>query len=1129
MDQQKIFLSNRTECLFQSFKKYLFAGSHPLSKRLIIVPSAAMKSWLIMQMAQDPEMTIAAGIEVGFLEPTIQKLGVCREPSELNLALALETTIIDLIHQFPDLEPSMQTHWKPLIDHVATHPKRITPLASSLAKYFLDYGRYGGEMLAQWKLDKNPGWQEMLWTSMVDLFSAWNFPYNKLSSFELGSDWEPEDLQIHLFGLSYLSPIHHRFFCQIADRVPVHYYLFSPCQQFWGDLLSDREGVRLKKYWMKQEVSDQQQTALENFLSDRNPLLANFGRLGREMFNQLESSQGAIYEHYALPAAILEDEAYTDLISPDLDLEISQHPLTLLQAIQSDIVLLRNPDDQKKVEFSGFDQTIQIHGAPKPAREVQVVYDIILSILDKHGPDSDHPIAPADIVIMASDPDVYSPYIRNTFGSPESCLSVSLIDGQPATERLLIKGFLQLIHLPFGRWEITSLVGLLGLTAFQKKHQFSLEDIDVIIAWIENADIRWGGDSEHRDELLQRDHCPRGMIEESWHGTWEHGLGILLEGIALKQQSPHLGGVFTPLDGVESTQCELFGKVLHLIRSLLVDLKPLSDGSSLSLKDWVNYLKCVFESYFSFDDDLEAVQLLHEHLDAFKPPIETNLDSHTFSFSSISYHLDLSLQRSSGSVKSSNFQSISFCSFLPMRAVPAKVIILMGMAEGLFPRSNQISSLNLMNHSPGCDYVPSQVDFDRYLFLESLLSARNYFIATYPSQSPGESQQQLPSLLLRELLNYIEKFSLEIAKECLVLHSLVPFHYSYFSPESHFKSYSYSHYLAALSHYQPHKEPIKSFLSTFTHLPSEFNKQDGIVDVTLNDLSRLVKNPLKDYCNRVLNLYLDSAESRRYQEHEDLLITPIHQSAIRKEGVCSEFKDVLKHAENSGKLPRGPFKGLEIERLQNEINEYCTHLQACGIDQSAMFSIEFNKRYSEPIYENSCWYLPPLTMRSDSFGQVCLTGRLERVSSGGLILLSDDKIEKAIEAWPELLILGSLVKAYSLPIATQIVFAKNGKIKELDFADPVTLLTHLLEYYFKCQHTISPLLPDWIKPILNGSVNDIEKKLFIATGDGFEPVYNEYLKWFARNSTELDIDATFANWQSTAKHLFVDMSKAWYG
>lgn len=1138
MSSLTVYYSNRTEVLFEDFKENLYANSHPLSKRLVIVPSSAMKSWLINQMAKDSDLGIAAGMEMGFLEPSLSKLhsllnNSCQstsssyEPSPLELALALESEITNIADSS---HPSPQ--WSQLCRYLGPNSlrrdKRIGALAAQLASLFLNYGIYAGEMLKAWQRSALADWQGLLWQKMEEIFKTWDYPLRKFNHINISTDFTDRDLQVHLFGLSHIPPITHRFLEKISAHIPVNYYMLSPCQKFWSDILSDRESQRLQRYWKVSNASENEQHKLEEFLQDRNPLLANLGRLGREMASQIESSEAAIYEKYALPESVLSYPQYQEEMTSEISLQKSTTSLTLLQAVQADIALLRDPASQEKIAFDLYDQSLQVHAAAKPMREVQIVYDSLMALIEKHQQDND-PILPGDIFVMAPDIVAYAPWIRSVFQSPDSLLDIHLIDKQLPGQHPLILAYRHLIQLPLGRWDIGSIIQLLEYPAFQLRHGLKVEEISLVLRWIKEAGVRWGKDAAHRNELLKRDHCEKEM-GESWSGTWEHGLGRLLEGLAMVPDDSSEAGEFYPIEGIETSQGEILGKVLSLLRSLMIDLKPLIDQSRLTLREWSMYLKCLCDAYLRTDGEFaDSYKLLLDQFASFGR-VHENLQEESYPFHSIQRHLVGMWEQSTASQRESNSNVVRFSSLLPMRTIPAKVVVLMGMNDGAFPRSDQASSLNLLLESRNADYFPSRVDADRYVFLEALLSARQYFLLTYTSQEAGEPKECLPSLLVSELMNYVDKSYLlpegKISDHCIYRHPFYPFHKAYFTEGSRFKSYFQCYYNAALTYYHAEKQLPHTFLPAFSLQSNDALTEPQEVVIDLADLIAFIKNPIKTYLNKSMGIYLEKEESRHLKKDEELLISRLESSKLMREASFISPMGIFQRAEKMGVLPQGPFRAIEKQRMAREVDTLKSNLLRQGINIDQVFSLECSERYKTPIREDNVWHLPPLEMEISSGKTVRIVGRLETVSMQGLLVHADDEMTEAIKIWPTLLFFCCLKQRYALPIESRLIFIKGKKgAKEMAFDEPSKLFVQLLDYYFK--GGISPLMPEWVAPLLKGDGDHLQKAV-LGGEEEFRPIYDEYLKWLRRSSPGIDLQENMEYWQQEAKSLFATMNAAWY-
>lgn len=1152
-----LHFSNRIEQLYQVFKECLFTSSHPLTKRVVIVPSAAMRSWLMLQMAEDPALGIFAGMEIRLLEPTIDHLVDIlsiqttksvhvSEPSEWELALALEETMVKAAVDFHSSAGSLHHKWLPLIQYLGIcrdHEKkisrriskRIRELASVLGNLFCEYGLYGGQMIAEW--GENPSsWQFLLWQQMEFVFGEWNYPIKKLKSFEINPLLCSNDIQVHLFGLSFLAPLHQKFFKKIAARLPVCYYLISPCQKFWGDTLSDKESMQLENYWTKQGAKTSSLEALEIFLRDRNPLLANFGRLGREMSMQIESMDGHSTEIYALPKSIFQEPSYSELISDEVLQEEIKSPLTLLEAVQADIALLRTPEVQNQILFKGYDQTIQVHAAPKKSREIQVIYDALISIIDRHSVGA-CPILARDIVVMAPNIKEYAPFIRCVFESPESQLEMQLMDVEGPSHYLLIQEFLHLLSLNSGRWEASALLQLFDYTSFCARHRLTREDVSVIQQWVKEAVICWGKDPQHRREIFERDYPFKEPYEEAVIGTWEYGLGRLLERLVIFNRLPSENGptTFRPLNCIEASQGDLLGVFIHLIRSIAVDLQPLIDGTLLSLEDWSIYLTCLLEAYFlpCTEEDMEGEKILKELINRFEKASK-KLPQSKYSFETISGHLLALLKAEKTNYKESNLNAVRFSSLLSMRAVPAKVIVLMGLGEGLFPRMEQINSLNLLLEDLKADYYPTTADCDRYNFLESILSARQYFIMSYVCQEPGNSQAQAPSLLVKELISYLDhsyrinhnQILEKPSKFCLYNHPLIPFHESYFSDTSVFKSYSRNNYLAALSYYGLEKRAKDAFLPEFVEAIHDQEDFQDSTTIDIKDLLAYSKNPLKVYLNKTLGIYLNKEQDRAIRDEEDLFLSDLNASILSRQGLFGSESLLLDEAEKSGQLPQGSFKVIGKERIKREIDQYSENLKTLAISLNEIFSIEFTEKSLAPQFFEGVWKVPAIILHVPKIGAVKIKGRLDNICKKGLILFSKQEAKKILEIWPACLILCWLIEEYDLEIASQVIFVKGDKVKTAEMnpngkqISAIKSLETYLEYYMKAKIRPSPLSPKLIPSILSGEADELKEAFKENVDDEFQPQSDQYLMWLARNSPNAELESTLDYWQATAQNLF---------
>lgn len=1094
-----ICLSNRVECLLDDFKHRIFKGNaHPLTRRLVIVSSPAIKSWLMLQLAKDPTLGIAAGLEVRYLDEAIEKLrgefspDACRVPSLLELEVLLELHLKAIV-----TEEHHDEIWKPLFDYLQVNPgallskkseRRLGALASSMASLFNLYGKYGSRLIEEWK--NRAGWQEALWQRIFHKNSQWTYLYKTL-----GAPFQvvPDGFEIHLFSVSHIPPLYHRYLERFADHVPFCRYVLSPCQYYWSDIRSDKEVRRLAEYWKGKGAAEGERESLEEILRDCNPLLANFGRIGREMAVLIENFSGQTHDYYTLPESIKSHPELNALVDFSTQTYPSQDPLTLLEAIQADMLLLRNPETGK-LNFEYFDESIQVHSSCNRMREVEDLYDLIAGILVKHSSDAE-PILPEDVIVMAPDISEYEPFIRMVFDSPESQISAHVMDICSPSQGTLAQAFNLLLSLAESRWSSADVMQLFECKAFQEKQGLHPEEIEQFRDWVQNAGICWGYSQKHKQVILERDHGEWGSIEQNNSNTWERGFELLLHGMVDD----------TAEIEVSAAKGEVLGKFLYLIESLKCDLKPLEDGSELNLSEWASILRHLRDNYFPLEDNAleEALNAIHR--------IAKIFDHGRFPFSSIRRYMSSLLDRYMTNYRESRLNTATFCSMLPMRSIPAKVIVLLGMQEGNYPRSNGSIALNMMAGSNKADFYPSQTDFDRYLFLEALLSARKYFIMSYLRFSANDFKEQMPSLVVAELLKYCDRaFQVGgnlLSSKCLYTHPYQSFDSTYFKRGSSLRSYSKARFKDASIYYQLDKKKSFSFLPSFQFL-SPKPPQENIY-LNLSELASFAKNPLKLYFNKRLGIYLRDGEERTLKSDESLLPSRLDYHLWKFVSLKMPFEDLLLKQN----FPKNVFGKVAIESLKEKIDGLKTNLASVDVDPKDFVRFELSEHHKTAICDNTgLWCFPPLRFKMES-AEINIVGKIDCATPQGLLEhVENDK--DVFKIWPNFLAYRCLVSKHNLPFKTDLLFIKKGISKAAPSHDPELEMKRYLEYYHAGLERPSPLLPEWISSILKN------EPLKISSEER-----NIYIKWLLRYSNLTD---NVNDWRSIADAIFGHPWHAWF-
>jgi len=1094
-----VSFSNRVERLYDFLKARLFSGTAPFARRLVIVPSPAMKEWLMLRLARDPEVGVAAGVEVRYLEEGFSLLyrlfgGEELFPSRLELALKIEEQVRKRLKEPPT--PA----WEPIFRYLKPplnrrSERRLSSLSQKLADLFREYGKYGGRMLENFP----GGFQKELWEALFS--GSWSFPYRAW----LSLDPQPlkREAQLHFFAISYLSSLQQQFLMKLSAQLPVRYYLLSPCLAFWSDIRSERESSRLRHYLKKRGIKEAQLQELEEYLRDCNPLLANYGKLGREMARQVENSAPETAESYVVDGEIGKIEAYRELVAGEAVSEKKGAP-TLLSTLQSDMLLLRNPDTTPKAPIADGDRSVQVHASASERREIENLYNSLLAIIDKER------ISPGDIIVMAPDIMQYEPYIKAVFGSGESRLDCQIMDLSVPSQDPAVQGFLHLLSLPETRWEASALLELFECPAFRKKQPFSEEELATVREWVGKGGILWGMDASHRAELLKRDHGGRTPLDKSAAGTWEHGKSRLLAALIYGEEETL---ETAPAEGVSPSDAELLGRFIALVRELYQSLRPIASGGKRGIAEWAEFLEGLLERYFLREDE-KIKKLFVQIFDEMRRAARS-VGAAPFPFSTVRRHLKEALDSEQVSYREGHLHAVRFCSLLPMRAIPARAVALIGMNEGAFPRSEGAVSLDLLQSCEEADYCPSRSDYDRYLFLEALLSAREYFILSYVGYSYSDAQALPPSLLVAELLSYIGRSCTLDPEKIVACHPASGFDKRCFTE----KNYSERRYKEAIAFYQKERRAPYCFIPSFSLIQE--GEPEEVYD--LKKLRAFARNPLSTFFNEHLGIYLVRQEERKVRDEENFVLSNLEASLLYKKAATATFEEIVREAERSGKLPFGLFKKSALKKLKAEVEKIKQNLEAAAVDPAGIFEIEFSDRVGAPEKTESGWRLPALSVDGAK-----IVGKVEQGSRRGLIAHQKKELEHAVKQLPEYLALRLAVRKYSLPVDEEALIltrSEKGAKKAPLTEDPEATFKNLLRLYRISAANPSPLFPKAVETFLSTGPEQLEEKL----REKLSAInYNDYLARSVTDENRQTVALHSSQWKREAEKLFSSLYREWY-
>ncbi len=780
----------------------------------------------------------------------------------------------------------------PLRAYLSDRPDiKAFQIAKKIADVFDQYIIFRPSMLNDWENGilsnerTDEKWQAGLWKRLVKDTG----PIHRAHLIEnfydrLGKDPETAKVlpeRIEIFGISALPPFHINFFSKISTYTEVNLFLLNPCRQYWGDIMSQKEESRLKRKGIDPE---------EAYITRGHPLLSSLGRSGREFFDML-----------------------TDIGCPEEPLFKNMNKKTMLSCLQSHILNLEHQD--KKILIKKDDASIQLHSCHSPMREIEVLHDRILFMLEQ-----DKNLKPHDIIVMTPDINTYSPFIKAVFDSPEnenrkipfSISDVSLLSGNS-----IINTFLSLIDISRGRFGVTEVIPILESPAVRKKFSFSETDFSLIKSWLEKTRIRWGIDSKNRSNL---------GLPPTDENTWQSGLDRLLLGYAMPGQGRDMFEGILPFDDIEGSGAQTLGRFIRFTEALFSLSKTFSTAKTL--QQWSSSLLKILNTFFNPDDEsIQKMRSLTEAIFELENIQKLSGFKESLSLEVIREHLKTILRQKSSS---SGFMvgSVTFCSMEASRSMPARVICIIGMNDGTFPGLTYKPGFNLISTKPKpCD--PSSKNEDRYLFLETLISAEDKLYISYIGQHVRDNSIIPPSVIISELMDCLEETFIlpekELRRYLLTKHPLQPFSPFYFEKGSHLYSYS-AEYLKCAETLSENINTDTAFIENSLPLPEEEFKT-----VDIRDLSNFFANPSRFLLQNRLNLSLEIQEES-FEDRENFTLKGLERYAVDQAlltGLSAGLsrENLFKIAVARGMLPHGTVGESTYGTAFKNVDEFLRSLE----------------------------------------------------------------------------------------------------------------------------------------------------------------------------------------------------------
>lgn len=812
----QIHRASRTDVLADRLGELLATPlDDPFAEEVVVVPARGVERWLTQRLSHrlgtGPRGGDGVCAGVRFLSPrSLVSLLLGRDTDDPWDPERLVWPLLATIDESLD-DRGFETLARHL-GHGLAGPdgelrrNRRYSVAIRLAHLFASYAVQRPSLVTAWRaggdgdVAEDLRWQAELWRRLLPRVGA---PppdvrhAETIATLRAGGDGLPLPGRLSLFGHTRIPVTEVELLQALGEHREVRLFLPQPSPALW-DALAGLGGV----------VAREDDTSADRV---GHPLLASLGRDARELRRTLDGIDAEL-----VPA-------------PDAD------RATLLGWLQHDLRANHAPtyDERAGRHLADDDRTLQVHACHGPARQVDVLREVLVGMLQ-----DDPTLEPRDILVMCPDIETYAPLISAGFGlattdgHPAHQLRVKLADRALTSTNPLLSVAGDLLELSGGRVTAADVLDLAATEPCRRRFGFTDDDLDRVSRWVARAGVRWGLDAEARRAF---------SMDGFEHNTWRAGLDRILLGVAMSGDDHRHLGRGLPLDDVGSNEIDLAGRLAELVDRLDTCLTGLAGARTVA--EWTDRLRAGVRGLTDVAAD-DAWQLPQFERELARAAASAHDGEIELRLSDVRAMLQLRL---AGRPTRANFRTgtLTVCTMVPMRSVPHRVVALVGLDDGVFPRAGAVDGDDVLGRPPLTGERDARSE-DRQLLLDAVLAATEHLVITYTGANEQSGARRPPAVPLGEILDAADRTTAAPVRDrVLTHHPLQPYDARNFVPERPF-SFDAAALAGARSAWGVRREP-----PPFLTGPLGTRERE---DVSLAELKAFLGHPVRAFLRERLDV-----------------------------------------------------------------------------------------------------------------------------------------------------------------------------------------------------------------------------------------------------------------------------------
>ncbi|MEV0248291.1 exodeoxyribonuclease V subunit gamma [Nocardia sp. NPDC050712] len=724
--------------------------------------------------------------------------------------------------------------------------------AARLAALFDSYAAQRPALITDWAAGSDtdgaghpvPGdllWQPALWRRLRAELGAPS-PAERLDAVCARLRAEPASValpqRLSVFGVTRLPADQLAVLSALGEARDVHLWLAHPSPAMWSTLAQLPPAAS--------RLTDSTTTAV------RHPLLAGLARDVRELQQRLHGGAGVLDS----PIELGPDVAAAQPDSPDAGVEQLDLPglpaagsassgvrgqgTTLLAALQAGIRDDRWPPAPGARVADG---SVEVHACHGPTRQVEVLRECLLGLFA-----ADSTLEPRDVLIMCPEVEAYAPLVRAAFGAtgpvegirdsahPAHLLRVRLADRGRGVTNPMLAVIATLLELADGRVTVTQVLDLAASETVRRRCGFDDDAIERLREWAAESGARWG--------IGQRQRQAFGLADFA-QNTLNAAVDRILLGVTADESADDWLDLALPLGDVDSGDVDLAGRFAEFVDRLAVCLRDLRGPRPAS--EWAAVLA-------------RALDLLTDvpERDAWiRAEARRELTAATEHAGDVQLRLpDVGVllgNRLAARPTRANFRTgeLTVATMTPMRSVPHRVVVLLGLDDDVFPRAGGVDGDDVLARDPLLGERDPRSE-DRQLLLDAIMAAQDRLLLFHTGADPVTGSKRPPAIPVAEVLDAVRGYLGEAADAVVIRHPLQSFDRRNFHADKPF-SFDTAALAGAVAAAAP-PQPRPAFLPEPLPAP-EFG------DVALADLISFAEHPLRAFLWQRLGL--------RVPEHDE--------------------------------------------------------------------------------------------------------------------------------------------------------------------------------------------------------------------------------------------------------------------